>query len=161
MANDDPPAHPISHPGHYPKDSDKKAESSKAALRRAVPEYIAGVVRRPGRRAQVPHFILTLLKVHGYTSSALDGPATQPRCWIRNGREFQRNLPATCMDRVAPTAGRLQQGPTAAHPAFCQVLFGPLRLALLLLGVGELLDPVRVRTLVVGLGAPCLSIVEL
>ena len=30
-----------------------------------------------------------------------------------------------------------------------------------LLGVGQLLDPVRLRTLVVGFGAPCLSIVEL
>jgi len=72
-----------------------------------------------------------------------------------------RDPSATCMDRVAPTAGRLQQGPTAAHPAVCQVLFGPLRLALLLLGVVQLLGPVRVRTLVVGFGAPCLSIVEL
>ena len=47
------------------------------------------------------------------------------------------------------------------HPAGCQVLFGPLRSALLLLGVGQLLDPVRLRTLGVGVGAPCLSIVEL
>ena len=36
--------------------------------------------------------------------------ATRPatRCWIRNGRGFQRNPPATWMVRVAPTAGRLQ-----------------------------------------------------
>jgi hypothetical protein len=30
-----------------------------------------------------------------------------------------------------------------------------------LLGVGQLLDPVRLRPLGVGVGAPCLSIVEL
>jgi hypothetical protein len=52
-------------------------------------------------------------------------------------------------------------GTNGRHPAVCQVLFGPLRSALLLLGVGQLLDLVRLRTLGVGFGAPCLSIVEL
>jgi hypothetical protein len=71
--------------------------------------------------------------------------ATRPatRCWIRDDRGLQGNPPGAATYRVAPTAARLQQGPRAAHSAVCQVLFAALRLALLLLGVGQLLDPVR------------------
>ena len=40
-------------PGMTPRTPTRRPRSSKAALRRAVPEYIAGAVRRPRRRAQV------------------------------------------------------------------------------------------------------------
>jgi hypothetical protein len=43
---DDPPAHPLPHLGVTPKTPSRQPRSSKAALRRAVPEYIAGAVRR-------------------------------------------------------------------------------------------------------------------